>query len=121
MIGRIVGGVLGAAINRERHRDPVQGAVVGAVAMFAARRVLPARFAALGATLAAAYITKKLAEREAARLRAAEALDPAVAEPALPDHGMGAAGPAHPATADESRLLVAPVNGSGRPASPRLQ
>ncbi len=70
MIGRIVGGVLGGVINRGRRQDPVTGAVVGAASMFLARRLLPARWAVLGATVAAAYAARKLgdmAERRAAR------------------------------------------------------
>jgi hypothetical protein len=37
------------------------------VTMFVARRLLPARIAGIGATIAAGYVAKKLADREIAR------------------------------------------------------
>ena len=73
MIGRIIGGVMGAAIGRQKRNHPVAGAVIGAATMFAARRMFPARYAALAATAAAGYLTKKWAERREAEIRATEA------------------------------------------------
>lgn len=67
MIGKLIGAATGAAINKEQHGNPVTGAAVGFVTMAVARRFLPARFAALGATLAAGYLSKRLAERAARR------------------------------------------------------
>ena len=63
VIGRIVGGVLGSAIGRQKGNHPVAGAVIGAGTLFVARRMFPQRYAALAATAAAAYITKKWADR----------------------------------------------------------
>lgn len=79
MIGRIVGGVLGSAIGRQKGNHPVAGAVIGAGTLFAARRLFPQRYAVLAATVAAGYLTKKWAERAEARKAAEEAhaLDPA--------------------------------------------
>lgn len=62
MIGKLFAAATGAAINKEQHGSPVAGAAVGFASMAIARKFLPARFAALGATFAAAYLTKKLAE-----------------------------------------------------------
>jgi hypothetical protein len=62
MIGKLIGAATGAAINKEQHGNPLSGAAVGFVTMAVARRFLPARFAAIGATLAAGYLSKKLAE-----------------------------------------------------------
>lgn len=72
MIGRIVGGVLGSAIGRQKGNHPVAGAVIGAGTLFAARRLFPQRYAVLAATVAAGYLTKKWAERAEARLKADE-------------------------------------------------
>ena len=47
MIGRIVGGALGSAIGKQKGNHPVAGAVIGAGALFAARRLFPQRYAAL--------------------------------------------------------------------------
>ena len=58
MIGRIVGGVLGSAIGRQKGNHPVAGAVIGAGTLFAARRLFPQRYAVLAATVAGAYLTK---------------------------------------------------------------
>lgn len=63
MIGKLIAAATGAAINKEQHGSPVTGAAVGFATMAVARKFLPARFAVLGATLAAGYLTKKLAER----------------------------------------------------------
>ena len=72
MIGRVAGAVIGAAFNKQRHEDPVSGALIGAATMFVARRFLPARVAALGATIAAGDISKKFADRQLARAAAAQ-------------------------------------------------
>lgn len=63
MIGRIIGGVIGGAMGRQNRNHPIAGAVIGAGAMFVARRVFPARYAALAATAAAAYVSKRWADR----------------------------------------------------------
>ncbi|HMP45339.1 MAG TPA: hypothetical protein PKD99_09560, partial [Sphingopyxis sp.] len=73
MIGRIVGGLLGSAIGSQKGNHPVAGAVIGAGTLFAARRLFPQRYAVFAATVAAAWITKKWAERAEARLAAEEA------------------------------------------------
>lgn len=72
MIGRIIGGVIGGAVGRRKQNHPIAGAVIGAGAMFAARRLFPARYAALAATAAAGYLTKKWAERREGEARATE-------------------------------------------------
>lgn len=73
MIGRIIGGVVGSAMGRANRSHPIAGAVIGAGAMFAARRIFPPRYAALAATASAAYLTKKWAERKAAEAAQKEA------------------------------------------------
>ena len=91
MIGRIVGGVLGSAIGRQKGNHPVAGAVIGAGTLFAARRLFPQRYAVFAATAAAAYLTKKWADRAEARKAAEEAhaIDPKLVAPSLvnPDAG----------------------------------
>lgn len=72
MIGRIIGGALGAVSARNSRSNPIAGAVIGAGTMFVARRLFPARYAALAATAGAAYLTKKWAERKEAERQAAE-------------------------------------------------
>ena len=84
MIGRIVGGVLGSAIGRQKGNHPVAGAVIGAGTLFAARRLFPQRYAVFAATAAAAYLTKKWADRAEAR-KAAEAAY--LADPTRPKTG----------------------------------
>ncbi len=91
MIGRIVGAALGGAISKEQHSDPVRGAIIGAAAMFVARRILPARMATVGAAVAAGYIARKLGQR-AERREAAQKL--------LPAPVIGTAGTASPANAN---------------------
>lgn len=93
MIGRIVGGVLGSAIGRQKGNHPVAGAVIGAGTLFAARRLFPQRYAVLAATVAGAYLTKKWAERAEARKVAAEAhaLDPELANAGVVDTYAGTA------------------------------
>ena len=72
MMGRIIGGVLGSAIGRQKNNHPIAGAVIGAGTLFAARRLFPQRYAVLAATAAAAYLTKKWADRAEARQAAAD-------------------------------------------------
>ena len=87
MIGRIVGGVLGSAIGKQKGGHPVAGAVIGAATLFAARRLFPQRYAAIAAWGAAGYLTKKWADRSAARqaLAEAHAVDPALANAGVVD------------------------------------
>ncbi|WP_260581901.1 hypothetical protein [Sphingopyxis sp. PET50] len=87
MIGRIVGGVLGSAIGKRKGGHPVAGAVIGAATLFAARRLFPQRYAAIAAWGAAGYLTKKWADRAAARQAAEEAhaADPALANAGVVD------------------------------------
>jgi hypothetical protein len=88
MIGRIVGGVLGSAIGKQKgNGHPVAGAVIGAATLFAARRLFPQRYAAIAAWGAAGYLTKKWADRAAARkaLEDAHAADPALANAGVVD------------------------------------
>jgi hypothetical protein len=72
MIGRLIGGALGAVAAGRGRSHPIAGAVIGAGTMFAARRLFPARYAALAATAGAAYLTKKWAERQEAERQAKE-------------------------------------------------
>jgi hypothetical protein len=73
MMGRIIGGVIGSAIGRQKNNHPVAGAVIGAGTLFAARRLFPQRYAVLAATAAAAYLTKRWADRAEARKAAEDA------------------------------------------------
>jgi hypothetical protein len=70
ILGRAAGAAIGAIFSKERAGDPIKGALIGAATMFVARRLLPARIAGIGATIAAGYVAKKLADREIARLDA---------------------------------------------------
>jgi predicted lipid-binding transport protein (Tim44 family) len=82
MIGRVVGAALGGAIGKQNNENPIIGAAVGAVAMVAARKLLPARVAVLGAAVATGYVTRKLAqraERRAAAMAAAPTAPDAIA------------------------------------------
>ena len=93
MIGRIVGGVLGSAIGRTKGDHPVAGALIGAGALFAARRLFPQRYAAMAAWAAAGYLTKKWADRAEARqaAEAAHARDPALVDAGVVDTYAGTA------------------------------
>lgn len=93
MIGRIVGGVLGSAIGRQKGNHPVAGAVIGAGTLFAARRLFPQRYAVFAATAAAAYLTKKWADRAEVRKTAEEAhaIDPKRTAPGVVDPDAGTA------------------------------
>jgi len=93
MMGRIIGGVLGSAIGRQKNNHPIAGAVIGAGTLFAARRLFPQRYAVLAATAAAAYLTKKWADRAEARAAAeqAHAIDPELAAAGVVDPYAGTA------------------------------
>lgn len=95
MIGRIVGGVLGSAIGKQKGGHPVAGAVIGAATLFAARRLFPQRYAAIAAWGAAGYLTKKWADRAAAHKAAeqAHALDPELAREGVVDSYAGTGEP----------------------------
>jgi len=86
MMARIVGSLLGRGIGREKGH-PVAGAVIGAGTLFAARRLFPQRYAFFAATAAAAYLTKKWADRAQARhaAEAAHAADPGMASEGVVD------------------------------------
>ena len=92
-MGRIIGGVLGSAIGRGKGNHPVAGAIIGAGTLFAARRLFPQRYAVLAATAAAAYLTKKWADRAEARkaAEAAHAADPTLAREGVVDSYAGTA------------------------------
>lgn len=70
-IGRAIGGTLAGKSGggkagkaaRAQAEDPVIGAVVGAATLFVANKLLPRRVAAIGAAVAAGYVTRKLAQR----------------------------------------------------------
>lgn len=121
MIGRMAGAAIGALFSREQHGDPVKGALIGAATMFVARRLLPVRIAAIGATIAAGYLTKKFAEREIARQDAAAEVParkrraPArksaksVARPARSHAGADAADRRVPATTRSSKIPASPA------------
>jgi hypothetical protein len=117
MIGRIVGGVLGSAIGRQNGGHPIAGAVIGAGTLFAARRLFPQRYAALAATAAAAYLTKKWADRAEAR-KAAEAahlVDPALTEAGVVDTYAGTApAPTDGQTIGDALPPAIPVESNGR-------
>lgn len=74
MMGRIIGGVLGSAVGRQKGNHPVAGAIIGAGTLFAARRLFPQRYAVLAATVAAGYLTKKWADRAEVRRMAQSAV-----------------------------------------------
>lgn len=117
MIGRIVGGVLGSAIGRQKGNHPMAGAVIGAGTLFAARRLFPQRYAVLAATVAGAYLTKKWAERAEARKAAAEAhaLDPDLAAAGVVDPYAGAVDvPTDGQTMGDALPPAIPVEGNGR-------
>jgi hypothetical protein len=67
LLGRMAGAAAGAVFSKQQSADPIKGALIGAATMFVARRLLPARIAGIGATLAAGYVAKKLADRAAAK------------------------------------------------------
>ncbi len=87
MMGRIIGGVIGSAIGRRKGNHTMAGAVIGAGTLFVARRMFPQRYAALAATAAAAYLTKKWADRAEARqaAEAAHRADSALAQEGVVD------------------------------------
>ena len=117
MIGRIVGGALGSAIGKQKGNHPVAGAVIGAGALFAARRLFPQRYAALAAWAAAGYLTKKWAERAEARKAAAAAhsLDPELANAGVVDTYAGTANvPTDGQTMGDALPPAIPLEGNGR-------
>lgn len=120
MIGRIVGGVLGSAIGREKSNHPIAGAVIGAGTLFAARRLFPQRYAVLAATAAAAYLTKKWADRAEARKAAEEAhaIDADLAAAGVVDSYAGTAGiPTDGQTIGDALPPAIPVESNGRGAA----
>lgn len=117
MIGRIVGGVLGGAIGQKKGNHPVAGAVIGAATLFAARRLVPQRYAVLAATMAAGYLTKKWAERAQARRSAEEAhmADRALIDAGVVDSYAGTANiPPDGQTMGDALPPAIPVDGNGR-------
>ncbi len=74
MISQIAGALLGGAVGKERDNNPVAGAIIGTATMMVARRLLPARFAGMGAMIAAGYVSKKLKERADRKAQAQEML-----------------------------------------------
>ena len=120
MIGRIVGGALGSAIGKQKGNHPVAGAVIGAGALFAARRLFPQRYAALAAWAAAGYLTKKWAERAEARKAAEEAhaIDPALAQAGVVDTYAGTANiPPDGKTIGDALPPAIPVEGNAGSSS----
>ena len=120
MIGRIVGGVVGSAIGRQKGNHPLAGAVIGAGTLFAARRLFPQRYAVLAATVAAGYLTKKWAERSEARKAAAEAhaLDPELANAGVVDTYAGTAKiPTDGQTIGDALPPAIPIEGNARSSS----
>lgn len=90
-IGRAMGGALAGKTGggkagkaaRAQAEDPIIGAVVGAASLYVAGKLLPRRVVAIGAAVAAGYVTRKLAQRTE-RVSARET-DPAItAVPATP-------------------------------------
>ena len=117
MIGRIVGGALGSAIGKQKGNHPVAGAVIGAGALFAARRLFPQRYAAIAAWAAAGYLTKKWAERAEARKadEEAHAIDPALANAGVVDTYAGTAAlPTDGQTIGDALPPAIPVDANGR-------
>ncbi|MDO9370103.1 MAG: hypothetical protein Q7T68_16180 [Sphingopyxis sp.] len=117
MIGRIVGGALGSAIGKQKGNHPVAGAVIGAGALFAARRLFPQRYAAIAAWAAAGYLTKKWAERAEARKAAEEAhaIDPALASAGVVDTYAGTAAlPTDGQAIGDALPPAIPVDADGR-------
>lgn len=120
MIGRIVGGILGSAIGRQKGNHPMAGAVIGAGTLFAARRLLPQRYAMLAATVAAGYLTKKWAERAEARKAAEEAhaLDPELANAGVVDTYAGTAQlPTDGQAIGDALPPAIPIEGNARSSS----
>lgn len=120
MMGRIIGGVLGSAIGRQKGNHGIAGAVIGAGTLFAARRLFPQRYAVLAATVAAGYLTKKWAERAEARKAAetAHAADPALADAGVVDPyaGTGAVRPDGQSMGDALPPAI-PLDANGRSAA----
>lgn len=120
MIGRIVGGVLGGAIGQKNGNHPIAGTVIGAATLFAARRLIPQRYAVLAATVAAGYLTKKWAERAQARRTAEEAhtADRALINAGVVDTYAGTVNvPPDGQTMGDALPPAIPVDGNGRSAA----
>jgi hypothetical protein len=62
MIGKVIGALVGREIDRRDGRGGMKGAVIGAVAMGAMRRMGP-----LGLALGGAYVAKKMLGRRRER------------------------------------------------------
>lgn len=62
MIGKVIGALVGREIDRRDGSSGVKGAVIGAVAMGAMRRMGP-----LGLALGSAYVAKKVLDRRSRR------------------------------------------------------
>ena len=60
MMGRIIGGVLGSAIGRQKNHHPIAGAVIGVGTLFAARRLFPQRYAVLAALIVGSGLAYQL-------------------------------------------------------------
>lgn len=58
MIGKLIGALVGAEVERKRQRDGLKGAVIGAMAVGAMRRMDP-----LGLALGGAYVAKRMYDR----------------------------------------------------------
>jgi hypothetical protein len=63
MLGRILGALVGREIDRRDGRGGAKGALIGAVAMGAMRRMGP-----LGLALGGAYVAKKALDRRRGRV-----------------------------------------------------
>lgn len=62
MIGKIIGALVGREIDRRDGRDGAKGAVMGAMAVGAMRRLGP-----LGVAVGGAYVAKKVLDRRRGR------------------------------------------------------
>lgn len=119
-MGRIIGGVLGSAIGRQKGNHGIAGAVIGAGTLFAARRLFPQRYAVLAATVAAGYLTKKWAERAEARKAAEEAhaMDAALGNAGVVDPYAGITNePTDGETIGDALPPAIPLDANGRSAA----
>ncbi|ALJ11332.1 hypothetical protein [Sphingopyxis macrogoltabida] len=120
MMGRIIGGMLGSAIGRQKGNHGIAGAVIGAGTLFAARRLFPQRYAVLAATVAAGYLTKKWAERAEARKAAEEAhaMDAALGNAGVVDPYAGITNePTDGETIGDALPPAIPLDANGRSAA----
>ena len=58
MFGKIIGALVGAEVERKRQQSGLKGAVIGAIAVGAMRRLGP-----IGLVLGGAYVAKKAYDR----------------------------------------------------------